>query len=143
MHQSCIRCSCRIITQNNKHKTKKKKTSPFTCSKSKNRNNSQWTYLVSCWFTKAMILLYFDKKYQKHGFFFRQIKRTKKLVFFFPHKPKVTRNVISTLKTTAKKWKTQFLTPQQTKRLKKRCFREQNTPNVKENQEILLYSLSW
>ena len=67
---------------------------------------------------------------------------SKKHGFSSPHKPKATRNIVSTFKTNEKKPKTTFPAPKQTKRLKKRCFREQNTPNVKKNQEILLYSPS-
>ena len=62
--------------------------------------------------------------------------------FSFLHKPKARRNIIPPSKTNKKKRETKFLAQQQTKRLKKRCFRKQNTPNVKENQEILLYSPS-
>ena len=67
---------------------------------------------------------------------------TKEHGFSFLHKPIATRNIIPPSKTNKKKRETKYLAQQQTKRLKKRCFREQNTPNVKENQEILLYSPS-
>jgi len=60
--------------------------------------------------------------------------------FSSPHKPKAIRNNVSTSPTNKKKPKASFPAPQQTKRLKKRCFHEQNKPSVKKNQEILLYS---
>ena len=81
---------------------------------------------------------------------------TKKHGFSSPHKPKAIRNNVSISPTNKKKPKTSFPTPNETKSnkkhrsihqnkqkdLKKRCCREQNTPNVKKNQEILLYSPS-
>lgn len=72
----------------------------------------------------------------------KHFMESKKHGLHFPHNPKVTRNIVPTFKTNEKKPKTTFPAPEQTKRLKKRCFREQNTPNVKENKVILLYSPS-
>lgn len=67
---------------------------------------------------------------------------TKKHGFSFPHIPKATRNNVSTSQTNEKKLEILFSAPNQTKRLKKRCFYEQNVSKVNKNQEILLYSPS-
>ena len=67
---------------------------------------------------------------------------TKKHGFSFPHIPKATRNNVSTSQTNEKKLEISFSAPNQTKRLRKRCFYEQNISKVNKNQEILLYTPS-